>query len=309
MRRPVIIDCDPGVDDAVALFMALAADNLEVRAITSVAGNVSIDKTTKNALKLVEYAGRNVKVARGASRPISKEPITAEHVHGVSGLGKMVIPEPQNEIYHKNACDTIYEEALLLGGELEIIALGPLTNLAMTLMKYPDIKNKIKQVTIMGGSAGMGNDTPAAEFNICADPEAAKILFESGIAITMVGLDATNKAMIMEEELQEILSYNNKPAEFTAKSMLNFLDFCRSYGFEGAVLHDPAAVAAAIDGSLIKTRHLHVDVETKGEFTKGKTVVDIYMVTGKEPNIHVALDIDRERFINLVKGLMKKYEG
>lgn len=307
MKKPVIIDCDPGIDDAVALFIAFAAENLDIRAITSVAGNVNIDKTTNNALKLVEYVGYNVKVTRGASRPINKEPVTAEHVHGKSGLGNMVIPEAKGSIYYKNAYDTIYEEALNCEGKLHIIALGPLTNIALTLMKYPDIKNKISHITLMGGSAGLGNDTPSAEFNIYADPEAAKIVFESGIDITMVGLDATHKALAMEDDLREILSYNNGPSDFTGRCMLSYLDFAKKYGFKGAVLHDPAAVAAVIDESLIKTQYLHVDVETKGEFTSGKTVVDIYRVTGKKPNVHVALDIDRDRFINLVKESLKKY--
>lgn len=307
MRKPVIIDCDPGIDDAVALFIAFAAENLDIRAITSVAGNVNIDKTTNNALKLVEFLGKDVKVARGASRPISKEPVTAEHVHGISGLGNMVLPEAKGSVYSKNAYDTIYEEALSCEGKLHIIALGPLTNIALTLMKYPDIKNKISHITIMGGSVGLGNDTPAAEFNIYADPEAASVVFSSGIDVTMVGLDATHKALAMADDLKEIQSYNNGPSDFTAKCMFAYLDFAKQYGINGAVLHDPAAVAAAIDETLIKTRYLHADVETKGEFTSGKTVVDIYEVTGKKPNVHVALDIDRDRFINLVKELLKKY--
>lgn len=309
MKKPVIIDCDPGIDDAVALFIAFAADNLDIRAITSVAGNVNIDKTTNNALKLVELLGKNVKVSRGASQPISKKPVTAEHVHGKSGLGDTVLPEPKAGIYCKNAYDTIYEEALCCEGKLHIIALGPLTNIALTLMKYPDLKDKIAHITLMGGAAGIGNVTPTAEFNIYADPEAAKVVFNSGIGITMVGLDATHKAIISEEELKEILAYGNTPSNFTAKSMLSYMDIAKNYGITGAVLHDPAAVAAVIDESLITTKYLHVDIETKGEFTSGKTVVDIYQVTGKKPNAHVAFDIDRDRFINLVKGLLRKYEN
>lgn len=307
MKKPVLIDCDPGIDDAVALFIAFKADNLDIRAITSVSGNVGIDKTTNNALKLIEYAGADVKVARGASRPINREPFTAEFVHGKTGLGNMIIPEAKGSLFHKNAYDTIYEEAVKCDGKLHIIALGPLTNIALTLMKYPDIKTKISHITLMGGSAGLGNDTPAAEFNIYADPEAAKIVFESGIEITMVGLDVTHKALAMEEDLKEIISYNNGPSDFTGRCMLSYLEFVKKYGFKGALLHDPSAVAAVIDESLIKTQYLHVDVETRGEFTSGKTVVDIYKVTGKKPNVHVALDIDRDRLINLVKESLKKY--
>lgn len=307
MKKPVIIDCDPGIDDAIALFIAFASENLDIRAITTVAGNVNVDKTTNNALKLVELLDKDVRVAKGAERPILKEPVNAEHVHGKSGLGDMILPEPKKGLYSKNAYDTIYEEAIKCEGKLDIIALGPLTNIALTLMKYPDIKNKIAHLTIMGGSAGLGNVTPTAEFNIFVDPEAAKVVFDSGIDITMVGLDATRKAIATEEDLKEINSFNNTASTFTAKSMFSYMDFAKIYGVKGAILHDPAAVAAAIDESLIKTQYLHVDVETKGEFTSGKTVVDIYQVTGKKPNVHVALDIDRDRFINLVKESLKSY--
>ncbi len=307
MKKPVIIDCDPGIDDAVALFIAFQADNLDIKAITTVSGNVGIERTTNNALKLVEYAGQNIKVARGASKPIFKETVNAEFVHGKSGLGNMVIPEARASIYSKNAYDTIYEEALKYDGKLHIIALGPLTNIALTLMKYPDIKNRISHITLMGGSVGLGNDTPSAEFNIYADPEAARIVFNSGIDITMVGLDVTHRAIASEDDLQEIQSYSNNPSDFTAKCLFGYMDIAKRYGVKGAMLHDPTAVAAVIDESIIKTQHLHVDVETKGEFTSGKTVVDIYRVTGKEPNVHVALDIDRDGFISLVKESLKKY--
>lgn len=307
MKKPVIIDCDPGIDDAVALFIAFQADNLDIKAITTVCGNVGIEKTTNNALKLVEYTGQNIKVARGASRPVFKNPVNAEFVHGKSGLGNMVIPEARASLYCKNAYDTIYEEAVKCDGKLNIIAIGPLTNIALTLMKYPDIKNRISHITLMGGSAGLGNDTPSAEFNMFADPEAARIVFNSGIDITMVGLDATHRAVAEEKDLMEIQSYNNKPSDFTAQCLFGYMEFGKKYGAKGAILHDPAAVAAVMDGSLIKTEYLHVDVETKGEFTSGKTVVDIYRVTGKRPNVHVAFDIDRDRFIKLVKESLKKY--
>ena len=307
MKKPVIIDCDPGIDDAIALFIGFAADNLDIRAITTVAGNVGINKTTNNALKLVEYIGKSVRVARGASRPIMKEPVTAEEVHGSSGLGNMVIPEAMGSIYYKNAYDTIYEEAINCKGGLQIIALGPLTNIALTLMKYPDVKKKISSITLMGGSIGIGNCTPSAEFNIYADPEAAKVVFESGIDIIMVGLDATHKALVFEADIEEIFSFKNGPSDLIGECMLSHLEFYKRRGFKGAALHDPSTVAAVIDESLIKTQYLNVEIETKGEFTSGKTVVDVNRVTGKKPNVHVAIDIDRDRFINLVKRLLKKY--
>lgn len=307
MKKPVIIDCDPGIDDAIAIFMALVSDNLDVRAITTVAGNVCVDRTTNNALKLVEYVGSDVKIAKGAAEPLSGKRINAEFVHGESGLGMFKIPDSSKQIYYKNAYDTIYEEALNLEGKLQIIALGPLTNIAIAILKYPDIKSKIEHITLMGGSAGYGNHTPAAEFNIYADPEAAKIVFDSGIPITMVGLDATNKAYLTEEDLIELKSLNNRAAEFTACTMMEFLKFCRKYGYEGALMHDPTAVAVVLDESFIKKQYLRVDIETKGEFTRGKTVVDIYRISGKKPNADVVLDLDRSKFVELIKEVLKKY--
>lgn len=307
MKKSVIIDCDPGVDDAIALFMAFASEKLDIKAITTVAGNVKLEKTSKNALKLTEYVGYDVKVAKGASKPIIRELVTAEFVHGESGLGNMVLPEPDGAFYTKNAYDTIYEEATNCENGLEIIALGPLTNIAITLLKYPEIKEKLKHITIMGGSTELGNHTPAAEFNIYVDPEAAKIVFESGIPITMVGLNVTNKAYITAKVLEEILSYNNRPAELVGKSLMPLVDFFKNLDFKGVPLHDPAAMATAIDEGLLETKLLHVDIETKGNITRGKTVVDIYGVTGKKPNANVAVDIDREKFINLFKRLLKSY--
>lgn len=307
MKRPVIIDCDPGVDDAVAVFMALAAENLDVRAITAVAGNQTLEKTSINALKLVDYAGFDIPVAKGASKPLLRELVTAAHVHGETGLGGIALPEPKRSFSSKNACDTIYEEALRSGQKLLIVALGPLTNIAVTLLKYPDIKERVERIILMGGSCGCGNDTPAAEFNIYADPDAAKIVFESGLPITMVGLDVTHKALIYPEENNEIALFNNGITRIAEKLLDHMIRFCGKHGFPGAVMHDPLAVAYAIDPDVMKTEKYHVDIETKGMYTSGKTVVDIYHVTGKEPNIDVGMDIDRGRFASLFKRLMMSY--
>lgn len=308
MKKPVIIDCDPGIDDAIALFLAFASENLDVKAITTVAGNVILEKTSKNALKISEYAGYNVKVARGASKPLMRELITAEFIHGESGLGSITLLEPVRAFYHKNAYDTIYEEATSCEGKLHIIALGPLTNIAITLLKYPDIKEKINHITVMGGSTELGNSTPVAEFNIYVDPEAAKIVFNSGIPVTMVGLNVTNTAYITTEDLEEISTYKNKVSDFVVKSLSPLFKFFEKIDFPGVPLHDPAVVASVIDENILETKFLRVDVETKGEFTRGKTVVDVYGVTNKAPNVNVALKINRERFIALFKELVKRYE-
>jgi len=307
MKKPIIIDCDPGLDDAVALFMILNNKNFDIRAVTPVSGNQTIDKTSINALKLVSFAGSNVPVACGASKPLFKELVTAAHVHGESGLGDVILPEPKMGFSALNAYDMIYQEAIKYDKELQIVALGPLTNIAITLLKYPDVKDKIQRITLMGGSSGCGNDTPAAEFNIVADSDAAKIVFESGIPITMVGLDATHKALVFEEEVKEILSYKNRVSEVVANILSNAMGFCKKHGFEGAVMHDPLAMACIIDPEVMISKDYRVDVETKGTYTNGKTVVDIYNVTGKKPNAKVGLDLDRNKFINILKEAMMHY--
>lgn len=305
-KRPIIIDCDPGTDDAIALFMALASEDIDVRAITVVSGNQTIEKTSNNAINIVDFLGKDVKVAKGAVRPLTREVFLADFVHGDSGVGNTVFPKAKADFYEKNAVDTIYEEAMKCNGELELVAIGPLTNIANLLMTYPEVKDKIKRLVIMGGAIFGGNDSPAAEFNIYVDPEAATIVFESGIPLVMVGLDATHKAKVFENEIREIESYN-KVGKYATEIMDFVKCFYESLGFGGIVMHDPCALAYVLDESIVKTEEYHVDIETRGELTRGKTVVDIYKVTGKEPNAHVAVDVDREKFVALIKELIKKY--
>jgi len=308
LRIPVIIDTDPGMDDAVAIFLALSTEKLDVRALTTVAGNISLAINSKNALDLVSYAGRDTKVSRGADKPLLKPLETAEWVHGEKGLGSAKLPDSPSTFYEKSAWDTIYEESQSCNGELQLICLGPLTNIAITLIKYPDIKEKIKGITIMGGSCYLGNTTPSAEFNIYVDPEAADIVFKSGIPITMVGLDATHKSQINEREIEDILSIRNKISEAMEGLLYSNLSFRKEFsGLEGAIIHDAVAVAAVIEPTLIKKESYYVVVEILGELTYGRTVVDINRVTNNTPNTDVALDIDRERFVQILKGMMESY--
>lgn len=309
MKRPVIIDTDPGIDDAVAFFLAFASEELDIKGITAVAGNQTLDKTGMNALKLVDFAGKKIPVVKGAEAPILRTLVTAEFVHGATGLGNLVLPVPTSSFFEKNACDMIYETALNCDGKLLIIALGPLTNIALTLLKYPDIKEKIDELILMGGSMGLGNDTPAAEFNLMADPEAAKIVFDSGLKITMVGLDVTHKAVLTEEEINELTSGKSKISGAIKTLLYDTLKMCRGFGHRDAVIHDPFAMAYAIDPQVMKTESYHVDIETRGKFTSGKTVVDVYGVTGKPENIQVGVEVDRERFVALMRKLINHYEN
>lgn len=305
--RPVVIDCDPGIDDALAIFMALASDKLKVVGISTVAGNVPVEHTADNALQLVELAGCPVEVCKGASDPFLTKRETAESVHGKNGIGDVQLPDSKGDISDRKPHEMIFAKAVEHSGELEIIAIGPLTNIAETLMIYPSISKKIKRIWIMGGAAGSGNRTPAAEFNIFADAHAASVVFASGIPITMCGLDVTNKALIYENDIDSLSVFGNTVSQKSALMLRWYLGFYRSFGFDGVAMHDPFTVAAAIDPTLVKTKHLFVDIETEGEFTLGKTVVDTLGVSGKKPNVDVALELDNLRFVKLFKELMLRY--
>lgn len=308
MKIPVIIDTDPGIDDALALFLAFSSEKLDIRAVTSVGGNIPLGKTTKNSIDLVSYIGANTKVAKGAAGPILRKLHTAEYVHGETGLHSVVLPEGNIKLYEKSAWDTIYEEAIKCEGKLNIIALGPLTNIAIALMKYPDLKHKIEKITLMGGACYIGNTTPAAEFNIYVDAEAADMVFKSGIPLIMVGLDATHKALVLEKDIEYITEGKSKISE-TIRQFFNCCSIiCKLYGLDGAIVHDALAVAAVINPNIIEKHKYYVAVETKGELTYGKTVVDIYNVTKKEANAEVAMDVDREGFVEMLRGMIKAYE-
>jgi pyrimidine-specific ribonucleoside hydrolase len=308
MKIPVIIDCDPGVDDALAILLALASDKLEVRAITTVAGNQTIAKTTANALRIVDFLGAGTKVAAGAAKPLQRELKIAEWVHGASGLGKADLPPARRLAADPlNAVNLIWESVRQSQEKTQLIALGPLTNLAILLSAHPGVREKLAGITLMGGSCFLGNTTPAAEFNIHCDPEAAKIVFESGLPITMIGLDATRQAVVYESEIAEIVAIPSRVGKFVGDLFRSTLEVCRFFGAEGAVMHDLLAVAQVINPQLVKTQAYRVEIETSGEFTTGKTVVDRYNVWNREPNARVGLEVNRPAFLEMIKEMMVQY--
>lgn len=308
-KRPILIDCDPGVDDALAIYLAFSHKEFDVKAITVVGGNVSLDKTASNALNLVTYLGFDVKVSKGAEKPMLRSLTIADEVHGETGIGDVILNTSTRSFYEKDAVDTIKEEVENANGNLHIIALGPLTNIAIALLKYPEIKGKIKGITLMGGAMKGGNVTPAAEFNIYVDPEAAKIVFESGVPITMVGLDATHKCYLTGEEVDKMAKKFSGDKVDVAIKLLKYTEkLCESYGHKGIIMHDPAAVAYAMDPSILEGKEYHVDIETKGELTRGKTVVDVDNVKKLNKNVLVALNTDREKFVNMVENMLSYYE-
>ncbi len=309
MKKPIIMDCDPGHDDALALLLAFASDELDVKAVTTVGGNQTSDKTLNNAMRVLSYAGiTDVPVAPGASHPLIRELQIAPEVHGESGLEGPELPEPSFASFGKSAIELMEKVIMSSEEKITLVPTGPLTNIATLLLTIPESKDRIERISLMGGSAVGGNWTPAAEFNILVDPEAADLVFQSGIPITMCGLDVTHKAQIYDDEIEAIRSQGGKVSVMVAELLDFFAKFHKKLGFEGSPLHDPCAVAWLIKPELFTSKHLHVDIETKGEFTSGATVVDYRGVTGKDPNTDVVYDLERKAFIQLLMDSFKKYD-
>ena len=314
--RKVIIDTDPGADDALAILLALNSSELDVKALTVVAGNVVVEQGLENALKLVSLAGRcDVKVARGAAHPLVQRLTTAEFFHGKNGLGNVDLPAPACHADPHFAPDLIIQLVHQYPHEITLVPIGPLTNLALALAKDPALVPLVKEVVLMGGSVAGGNVTAAAEANIHNDPEAARVVFQAGWPLTMVGLNVTEWTRFGRADLERLAKTHGRENDF-AVGVLNFmLDLATKLGVEGTPMHDPLAVGAAIDRSLISTQDMRVEVETRGEYTRGETVAsrhntsdrnvprgDRDMVVGIErvqPNVHVAMGSDARRFIEL----------
>ncbi len=309
MRR-VIVDCDPGHDDAVAILLALARPEWRVEAITVVAGNQTLPKTTRNALTVLTVAGRtDVPVYAGCDRPMERELHPAVDVHGESGLeGPANLPDPAVTARPEHAVDFLGAYLDAATEPITLVPTGPLTNVGTLLARRPDLAAKLDRIVLMGGAVGEGNVTPSAEFNIHRDPEAARIVFGCGVPLTMIGLDVTHRALVPETEFDVIRSRGGAVSEMVADLLTYFAKFHRRvYGFDGVPIHDACAVAAALRPELVPTRRLHVDVETGGELTTGRTVVDLWGVTGLPPNADVGTDIDRQGFFDLLYESLRTY--
>lgn len=296
--KPVLIDCDPGYDDAVALMLAFGS-GLDVLGVTTVAGNAAGADTYRNALKILSFLGAQVKVGRGADKPLLRDLVVATNVHGESGLGGPCLPEPELPDQAQSALGLITGTIESCPGEVTLIPTGPLTNVATALLARPDLREKIRSIVLMGGAAYEGNVTPAAEFNMYVDPEAARIVLHSGVPVTMIGLDATHQTLIYPDEIEKLRSMGG--AGKIAAELIDFSSpFHRKQGFSGNPVHDGLAVAAVVDPGVVSLESLYVDVELRGEITAGRTVMDFRGVTGKAPNCRVALKVDRDRFIRML---------
>jgi purine nucleosidase len=302
--RRIIIDTDPGQDDAVAILLALASPELEVMGITAVAGNVPLALTEKNARMICELAGRpDVKVHAGAVRPLVRRLVTAEHVHGRTGLDGPHLPEPTMPLQEMHAVDFIVQTLLAEEpGTVTLCPLGPLTNIAAALNRAPEIAGRIKEIVLMGGGFFEGgNVTPAAEFNIYVDPHAAEIVFSSGVPIVMMPLDVTHKALTTAKRVAAFRALGTSVGIATAEMLEFFERFDEEkYGSDGGPLHDPCVIAYLVRPELFRGRLCNVAVETGSEITMGMTVIDWWGVTDRPKNAMVMRDIDSDGFFSLL---------
>lgn len=303
MLRPVILDTDAGVDDALSIILALRSPEISVRAITTVAGNVEVEKCTRNVallLNLLQPRDRPT-VARGAAKPLKRNLVTAPEVHGKDGLGNVASRRRIAPVITKSAVAVMGELCDSLGQKLTIIALGPLTNLALLLKKKPRALRKVGRIVSMGGAFHVpGNTGPVAEFNYYVDPDAAQLLMNSGLPITVIPLDVTEQVVLMRREVEYRAKRRaSAVARFVLSATKQYMRYHkRTEGFYGGYLHDPIAVAAAVFPSLMEIKKLHVEVETEGKLTRGMTIAESHRSGApRKPEVHVATKIDRERFL------------
>jgi inosine/uridine nucleosidase len=308
MGRPCILDCDPGHDDAVAILLAAASDEIDLRAITTVAGNGTLDKVTYNARRVCTLAGiRDVPIAAGADRPLVRDLETAAHVHGESALDGPELPEPDVPLDPRPGEQVIADVAAAGDEPVTLIAIGPLTNVALALDRHPDLAGRLREIIVMGGSTGRGNHAPYAEFNVYVDPEAAALVFASGVPVKMIGLNLTHQALATPEVIDRLLALDTHLARVVAGWMTFFGSTYEDlWGLAGPPVHDACAVAMAIDPTLLRHEEAFVAIETEGRWTRGATVVDLHRRLGHAPNAQVAIDLDVERFWDLAIGAVRR---
>jgi purine nucleosidase/pyrimidine-specific ribonucleoside hydrolase len=306
MPVPILLDCDPGHDDAVAILLAAGNDAIDLRAITTVAGNCPLDLATRNARRVAALAGLDVPIAAGAAGPRAGELVTAPDIHGETGLDGHELSE-EAPLDERTALELMV--ATLEGSDepVTLVPTGPLTNVAALLEARPDLHPRIREIVVMGGSTARGNTTPAAEFNIWVDPESAAVVFESGLPLTMIGLNLTHQAAATREVLSRVQALPGAPAR-AVEGWMEFFGsrYERVFGRFAPPVHDPCTVALLIDPSVMTLTDTFVAIETEGRWTRGMTVVDLHGRLGREPNARVALELDAPRFWDLVIGALER---
>ncbi|MNC07676.1 Pyrimidine-specific ribonucleoside hydrolase RihA [compost metagenome] len=308
MPTPIIIDCDPGHDDAIAILLAIAnSEKLDLRGITTVGGNQILDKITENALKVISFVNADIPVAKGAAGPLFGKLVTGEEAHGESGMDGPLLPPSKFRPVEQGAVEFMLNIIRSSEEKITLVPMAPLTNIALLITAYPEIKDRIEKISLMGGGISYGNVTSTAEFNIYVDPEAARIVFESGIPIIMSGLDVTDKAAIFEDEILALKERG--PVSTMVGELLDFYSiYGKKMGYVGSALHDPCAVAWLLHPELFESEHLYVTVETEGKLTRGMTVADRRKKTDRPANVQVLVGVDREAFMKLIFDSLEKLD-
>ena len=297
----IIIDTDPGVDDALAFLLALASPEIKLEALTTTQGNVTLETATRNALAVLELANAShIPVVAGSALPLVQPLRASAYVHGESGIGNSKLPAPKNKPLQGHAVDYLIERTLAEPGELSIFLIGPLTNIAMAIRKESKFEKAVKELVIMGGAINeTGNVTPLAEFNIWVDPHAAHIVFHSGIPITLIPLDVTHKCLLKQEHVDRLMKIKSPISRFIKDAVEVYFKFSYERGFAGCALHDPLTLATAIAPELLTLKEYFVDVDHSGGVAMGKTFADVFGVTKKPANMKVAMQVRGEDFIEL----------
>ena len=307
-KTKIILDCDPGHDDAVAIMLAANSPRLDLLGITVVAGNQTLENTRRNALRVVQWLGVNVPVYAGCGRPMIREKITAGDIHGESGLDGPVFPPLTRTLESEHAVNYIIRTLMASDGDITMVTTGPMTNLAMAMRMEPKIMDKIRRIVLMGGSYTNGNVTPAAEFNIIADADAAYVCFTSGCPITMVGLDVTRKVLCYPAIVERMGKIGNEASRLFVDLMGHF---CRTqkeiFGWEGGPLHDPVTIAYLIDPSVLTTKPMNTQIDIRSVQSYGRTNCDYFGYMGLPATADVAIDIDAGRFWDIVEEGLRRY--
>jgi purine nucleosidase len=301
MKRKIILDCDPGHDDAIAILLALSSPELELLGITTVYGNVGLEFTSRNARIMVELAGKTTKVYAGANRPLLRERISAEDVHGKSGLEGPTFSEPKLPLEQQHAVQFIIDSILEHPNQVTLVPVGAFTNIALAMRLEPKIIALIGEIVLMGGSTTLGNTSPAAEFNIFCDPHAASIVFSSGVKLTMFGLNLTHQCLATPDRVAKFRALGTNVGSVTAQLLEFFkLAYNKRYGFAGPALHDPCTIAYLIKPELFTLQNMHVEVDILPGPSFGRTVCDVWNVTGKPANCDVAMTANSDGFFDLL---------
>lgn len=309
MKRKIILDCDPGHDDAIAIMLAAKNENIDLLGITVVSGNQTIEKTTQNALNVCEYLGLDVPVYEGCGQPmIRNKPSVANDIHGESGLDGPTFAPLTKRKEEKHAVEYMIDTLLNSDGDITVVTTGPMTNLAMAMRLCPKIIPKIQEIVLMGGAYQLGNVTPAAEFNIFTDADAAHVVFTSGRRIVMAGLDVTRKVLCYPSIIERMRKHNNCASKLFVDLMTFFSKTQKEvYGWEGGPLHDPVTIAYLIDPTVLTLKEMYTEIDIRSEQSYGRTNCDYFNYLKKEPNSFVAIDIDVEKFWNIIEKGIEAY--